>query len=410
VTHAFTASRREILFDVAAVVGAIAVGLVTMLLPKPILEPHGGVTVVGLSVLSLTLLLRRRLPVTLAWFTAGMIAAVLCTEAVEPGILVPRDLGADFLPWVPPFAPFVAYALTAFAGDRRAAWPPGVTLLILATRPWAGPSEHITQGLMLIAVPELLGLYVAARRRLFKGLIERAERAEREQHLLAEQARADERARFAAELHDIVSHRVSLMVLQAGTLSMTTGEEAVRVAAEGMRLAGCQALEELRDLVGLLRTASDGTVDGMDPVEAISDQAPAPAIGPLLAESESVGVPVELTEEGDRSVMALVVGRAVYRVVQEALTNVHRHAPGATVQVWVSYTKQDVRVSVRNDAPKGDRDAALAAAGSGTGLLGLRERVEMLGGTFVAGPDGDGFLVDARLPASVMPVRAGASS
>ena len=99
------------------------------------------------------------------------------------------------------------------------------------------------------------------------ALTERAERAERERHLLAEQARAEERARLAGEMHDVVTHRVSLMVLQAGALRLTAADEATRQAAEELRTAGCQALDELRDLVGILRTAPDGdetpSVDGL---------------------------------------------------------------------------------------------------------------------------------------------------
>ena len=107
--------------------------------------------------------------------------------------------------------------------------------------------------MLRIALGPLLALYFDARRRLVQALTERAERAERERHLLAEQARAEERARLAGEMHDVVTHRVSLMVLQAGALRMTAPDEATRQAAEELRAAGCQALDELRDLVGILR-------------------------------------------------------------------------------------------------------------------------------------------------------------
>ncbi|MGW4940926.1 sensor histidine kinase [Actinoplanes sp. NPDC004185] len=396
---AIGASRRKTISDVLSVLASIVIGSVMMSLPEPILRPYGGLTVVMLSALSLSLLLRRRVPVALAWLNVAVVAAVLVAELVSPGVLIPPNLSPSFLPWVPPFTPFVVYALVVYAGRRMAAWPPAILLLLLATRPWAGPSEHITQGLVLIAGPALLGMYVSARRRLIQSLVERAERVEREQVLRERQARADERTRLAAEMHNVVTHRVSLMVLQAGTLSLTAREEHVRAGAEDLRETGCLALAELRDLVGLLRMASPSAGE---PVAAQPEQAPAPPLEPLLAESESVGVPIELIQEGDPTRASPVVGRAVYRVVQEALTNVRKHAPGAPVQVRLSYTTQDVHVSVSNAEPSHSCDSALVEAGSGTGLLGLRQRVELLGGTFSAGPRDRGFHVDALLPAHLL--------
>jgi signal transduction histidine kinase len=259
---------------------------------------------------------------------------------------------------------------------------------------------------------------------MVQALKERAERAEREQYLLAEQARADERARLAAEMHDVVTHRVSLMVLQAGALSVTAKDEPTRRAAEELRAAGCQALDELRDLVGILHTSSDG------------DQAPGAAgLAALAAESTAVGTPAELTEEGDPALASPVVGRTVYRIVREALTNVRKHAPGAHVLVRISYGESQVQLTVTNapaaarpgsgpgangagpahglgTAANGSGPAAgvdlaavgsdLAATGSGLGLASLRQRVEVVHGTLRAGrtPDG-GFRVEATLPAYV---------
>ena len=195
----------------------------------------------------------------------------------------------------------------------------------------------ITIGVLRTAVGPLLGLYFAARQRLVHALRERAERAEREQHLLAEQARAEERARLAGEMHDVVTHRVSLMVLQAGALRMTAKDEATRQAAEELRAAGCQALDELRDLVGILRAAPDG------------DEAPSAAdFAALVAESTAVGTPVQLIEDGDPALASPVVSRIAYRVVREALTNVRKHAPGAAVTVRVGYDPAQLRLSVRN--------------------------------------------------------------
>jgi signal transduction histidine kinase len=169
-----------------------------------------------------------------------------------------------------------------------------------------------------------------------------------------------------------------------------------RRAAEELRAAGCQALDELRDLVGILRTAP----------ESDHEKTPsAPDFAALIAESTAVGTPAELIEDGDPALASPVVGRTVYRVVREALTNVRKHAPGARVLVRVSYEPSQVRLEVRNTPPPGPPappETSLAGTGSGLGIAGLRQRIELVHGTLHAGraPDG-GFCVEAMLPAYV---------
>jgi signal transduction histidine kinase len=226
---------------------------------------------------------------------------------------------------------------------------------------------------------------------MIQALTERAERAERERYLLAEQARTEERARLAGEMHDVVTHRLSLMVLQAGALGITANDDATRRAAEELRAAGCQALDELRDLVGILRTSPDG------------DESPSTEGFPaLIAESTAVGNPAELTEEGDPALASPVVGRTAYKIIREALTNVRKHAPGARVAVQVTYAESQVRLTVRNSRPASRAGSELAATGSGLGIASLRQRVELVHGTLRAGgtPDG-GFCLEATLPAYV---------
>jgi signal transduction histidine kinase len=211
----------------------------------------------------------------------------------------------------------------------------------------------------------------------------------------------EERVRLAAEMHDVVTHRVSLMVLQAGALGVTATDAATRAAAEDLRAAGCQALEELRDLVGVLRATPEDAVEDVA-VPRAGGQAAAPDFGELLTESESVGVSVELDQRGNPALASPVVGRTAYRVVQEALTNVRKHAPGATAKVIMDYQADRVHLPIRNTAPERQVDESLTASGSGTGLLGLRQRVELVSGTLHAGPTEDGgFEVDATLPAYV---------
>jgi signal transduction histidine kinase len=152
-------------------------------------------------------------------------------------------------------------------------------------------------------------------------------------------------------------------------------------------------LTELSELVGVLRSSGSDTAPTRD--------APAPALTELVEDSASVGLPVDLVEDGDASQLSPVVGRTAHRVVQEALTNVRKHARGARVRVDARYGPETVRVSVRNTAGNGP-DPAIAGSGSRTGLAGLRERVELVGGTLAAGPDGEGgFRVEATMPARV---------
>jgi len=349
-----------------------------------------------------SLAVRRRAPITVMYILAAFTLAV--SLIIYPaGALTPAHSGNI---WAP-FSSIVAAYGVFYARSRRAALIAVGVLSVIAARPWEPVATVIALGLLRTAVGPLIGLYIVARRRLVQALRERAERAEREQHLLAEQARAEERARLAGEMHDVVTHRVSLMVLQAGALRMTAKDEATRQAAEDLRAAGCQALDELRDLVGILRAAPDG--DEASPAASAADFAA------LAAESAAVGTPVELTEDGDPALASPVVSRTAYRVVREALTNVRKHAPGAQVTVRVSYDPAQVRLSVRNGPPPSANgtgrpgsagpvlaDPVLAGTGSGLGLAHLRQRIELVHGTLQAGPGPDGgFCVDVTLPAYV---------
>ena len=343
----------------------------------------------------LSLVARRRAPIAVVGIFAAFTLAV--TLLISPlHALQPANPGNI---WAPLGVVVASYAPVYLAGNRRrviAAFAAIAVLAIITARPWQPSATAIIVGPLRIMLGPLVAIYVVTRRRLVRALTERAERAEREQQLLAEQARAEERARLASEMHDVVTHRVSLMVLQAGALRVTAPDEPTRKAAEELRAAGCRALDELRDLVGVLRTTSDG------------DQAPQEAhpstaeLATLAAESTAVGLPTELVEDGDPQLASPVVGRTVYRIVQEALTNARKHAPGARVSVQVRYDPANLRVTIRNTPPTQPTDAGLVATGSGMGLVALRKRIELVGGTLRADPDPDGgFLVEATLPSYV---------
>ena len=334
----------------------------------------------------LSLAARRRAPMIVIAILAAFTLAI--SLLISAGALTPAHAGNV---WAPFGTVLAAYGLCYYRRDRRTAFAAVALLTAIVARVWDPSAMVITVGVLRTMVGPLLALYFGARYAMMQALTERAERAERERYLLAEQARADERARLAGEMHDVVTHRVSLMVLQAGALGITATDEATRRAAEELRAAGCQALEELRDLVGILRTAPDG-----DQMPAIS------GLPTLIAESTAVGTPAELVQDGDPALASPVVARTAYRIVREALTNVRKHAPGAQVLVKVSYDESHVRLSVRN-APVASRPGSgLAATGSGLGIASLRQRIELVHGTLRAGPDPDGgFRLEATLPAYV---------
>ncbi|MEV0146207.1 MULTISPECIES: histidine kinase [unclassified Nonomuraea] len=336
----------------------------------------------------LSLVARRRAPLAVL-AVIGAFTLVVTLLIWPLGAITPAN--PDNV-WAPvSAASLAAYGPLYHSGqNRRKAILALAVFTLIVVRLWQPSVLLLTLGVLRVALGPLLALYFDARRRLVQALTERAERAERERHLLAEQARTEERARLAGEMHDVVTHRVSLMVLQAGALRMTATDEETRRQAEELRVAGVQALDELRDLVGILRTAPEG------------EETPSVAgFAALVAESTVVGNPAELVEEGDPALASPVVGRTAYRIVREGLTNVRKHAPGARVTVRVEYGDAQVRLSIRNTPPT-RAPGELAGTGSGLGIAGLRQRIEVVHGTLRAGrePDG-GFRLEATLPAYV---------
>jgi signal transduction histidine kinase len=218
---------------------------------------------------------------------------------------------------------------------------------------------------------------------------ERAAHLEREHAAEARRAVAEERTRIARELHDVVAHRVSLMTVQAGAAKTVAADdlEGAVQAMEAVEVAGRQALSELRHLLDVLRPEAD--VDGLDPQPGLAD------VPRLVAQFEQAGLDVSLTMNGARTDLPARVDLSAYRIVQEALTNVLKHA-GTTARAELRLTTDDhgVAIEVLDD---GHGDTILP--GSGQGIVGMRERAQLLGGSFDAGPrPSGGFQVVARLP------------
>ncbi|WP_371782680.1 sensor histidine kinase [Streptosporangium subroseum] len=260
----------------------------------------------------------------------------------------------------------------------------------------ATPVNAVITALLLIGLPLTAGLWLDARRLAFTALRDRAERLEREQEARTEQVRAQERARIAREMHDVVAHKISLLVLHAGALEVSTPDDTTRETATLLRSIGREALVNLREVLGVLRSPYHAADAMLAPQPVLED------LDRLLDQSRTAGVPVTRHDEGDVRALPSTVERTAYRVVQEALTNIHKHAGNAAAQVTLRYLGDHLKVTVSNDPPERRADAL---PGSGTGLAGLRERVQLLGGTLEARPRPDGgFEVHARIP--VAPVGA----
>ncbi|WP_093660892.1 sensor histidine kinase [Streptomyces radiopugnans] len=321
---------------------------------------------------------------------------------------------------------------------------------------WFVPLVSVLMSLGVTAPPVLLGLYAGARRRLVESLRERADGLERELSLLADRAeeraewaRNEERTRIAREMHDVVAHRVSLMVVHAAALQAVARKDPEKASRNAALIGdmGRQALTELRTMLGVLRAhegkstgsaqvpggVSAGSVESERPLARVAEVAEVaaaavvrgPAEGPggpaesaeglaggseesggpclreldaLVGQSRAAGMPVELSVEGEVRSYARRVEQTAYRVIQEALTNVHKHAAGARTRVRLARRAGEVAVLVENEAPtEGVRGAGLPSGGNG--LVGMRERVAALGGGFVSGPtEAGGFRVSAVIP------------
>jgi signal transduction histidine kinase len=289
-------------------------------------------------------------------------------------------------------APTVAYVGAVLAGHRAVAW----SSLAIA---WGGFAW--LPSLVGSADPPPLGkalglavwlFLLAAGAELLRAKIERHEERECARRQQEEARAGEERLRIARELHDVLAHNVSLINVQAGVaLHLLDGQpERARPALEAIKEASSETLSEMRSVLSIMRRP--GEEPPRSPTAGIG------GLGELVARTTAAGIPVETTVSGDPRAVPASVDLAVYRIVQEALTNVARHArpPGAVVRL--AYGDEDVTVEV-DDAGMHHSEGNGAA---GNGIAGMRERVAALGGEFSAGPRPDaGFRVKARLPLDV---------
>jgi len=251
--------------------------------------------------------------------------------------------------------------------------------------PWVNFTVLVVITVAIIA----LGMYLGSRRELLWTLRERARQAESEQELRVDQARSAERERIAREMHDVLAHRISLVTLHAGALAYRTDlePEQIRETAELIQTKAHEALTDLRQVLGVLRGEQ-----GDRPQPTLAD------LEHLLTESRDGGMVVELTDTLAGGAPSEQIGRTLYRIVQEGLTNARKHAPGTHVSVRVDGDPATgVTVTVHNARPVG-ASGRPATPGSGLGLVGLRERAALVGGTVDAQGAPDGFTLRGWLP------------
>ncbi len=317
---------------------------------------------------SVTMLWRRSRP---AWLmTAGLIMLVVYANPV------PMMVGL--------------YTYPAHFSDRKRLVTWFVLSLLVTMSLYAGtPFAFVVLSVLYLVVPVIAGLWIGTRRQLIDRLQERAERLEREQHMMAEQAIGAERTRIAREMHDVVAHRVSLMVLHAGGLEVSAADQRTVEAAGLIRTTGREALAELRGILGVLR--DDGTDTAPTAPQPVLDD-----LERLTTEWRGAGMRVRREETGRVRPLPVAVQRTAFRIVQEGLTNAAKHATGAPVEVWLHHGEERLEVEVANGPVVGP---VHSPPRSGYGLTGLRERVVLAGGELSAGvcPDG-GWRMRAILP------------
>lgn len=238
------------------------------------------------------------------------------------------------------------------------------------------------------------GMYIGSRRELLWTLRHRAERAEAERDLRAGKARSDERAAIAREMHDVLAHRISQVAMHAGALAFRSDLDADELRAGITEVQGRanEALADLRSVLGVLRDPDTGLVTHR-PQPTYAD------LPELVEASRAAGATIALEDRIATRPVPAALGRTLYRIVQEGITNATKHAPGARLDVELRGDERGVDVVLRNPLGLGPGGpGGPEVPGAGLGLVGLRERVELAGGALEHGRDGGAFVVHASLP------------
>jgi len=380
--------RHPLLADSFVAVVVMVIGIVNIwLAPESdgAMPYRDGNALAVLLVIGSTLPLawRRRDPILTFWVVNG------CAVAYEV-VGFPSNAG---------FASVLAvYTVAAHCERRQSRQLLGATaaliLLVLLTARFDMTFADYVGVFFQYAAVWLLGDNLQTRRKYVASLEDRAERAEREKVLEAQQAVEQEQTRIARELHDVVAHSMSVMIVQAGAARRVVGKDPAQAeeAIGRVEATGREAMTEMRRLLGVLRQQED---EGA--------RAPQPTLGGLeglLSQCEEAGLPVSLAIVGTRRELPPGVELSAFRIVQEALTNVLKHAGPARAEVRIHYGEDAIDLEVLDDGRGAAAADAAADPGGGHGLAGMHERVELFDGQLHAGPrPGGGFAVRAKLSA-----------
>ncbi|MCO6011188.1 sensor histidine kinase [Actinoallomurus purpureus] len=321
----------------------------------------------------LPLLLRGSRPLA-AWRMSAL-AMLLSTTVFRAPALV----SVPYLPWLA-----IVYLLCLYSVAVRCERAVTVGVMVVSTVGCILLNPATGAFALLCAVPVLLGYTVRVRRAARRALAEQEARHE------AETAVLQERQRIARELHDVVAHHMSVIAIQAEAAPYKVADPPPELAESfaDIRASALEGLTELRRILGVLRT---------DPAAQTAPQPGLERLEEVVASARAGGLIVETSVTGEAPILPAGVGLSAYRILQESLSNAMRHAPGASVRVDISYEPDVLRLRVRNGP--GTAPDRVAHAGSGHGLVGMRERTTMLGGDLAAGPTADGgFAVVAALP------------
>ncbi|MEJ7636167.1 histidine kinase [Aeromicrobium sp.] len=334
-------------------------------------------------------------------FALGVLSLVLLAWRRSHPVAIATVINAlTFVSWSSGGA--ATLALVSLATRRRWREIIPVGLLSLVSGLALESMNPVSQDSFAFAVPFIVliigvsigwGMYIGSRRELLATLRGRADTAESEQAARVAQARTAERARIAREMHDVLAHRISLVTMHAGALTYRTDLSAddMRATAAVIQESSHQALVELRDVLGLLR-------DGPGDATPERPQPSAVDLPDLIAEGLKSGMRIETTELGSLDGIPETLGRTLYRIVQECLTNARKHAPNTLVKIDVGGNPHDgLSVNVSNPLMIGASDQGVPE--SGLGLIGLAERVDLVGGRLShrITPERE-FIVKAWLP------------
>jgi len=361
------ARRHPLLCD-----AALAAALVASALP-PISDivgrdRAGAVTLI--IAIAAPLIWRRRAPVAVFAIIFGLVLLQLAVNPREGNDLLP--LLCAFYTLASREPPWPVLAATAALEIAAAIWPPGWGLYTI-----------------LIAFTLLLGYYVRTRRAYITALVDRADRLEREQDQQAQLTVAAERARIAREVHDIVAHNIAVMTALADGAAYTAEASPGQAGALMRQVSqtGRSALAEMRRLIGVLRDPP-----GHSPQPALDD------IDELLSTVRAAGLPVTLTVTGSPDQLPATARLAIYRIIQEALTNTLKYAAGATARIGLSYQPGRVDLEITDTGRPLGAGQPPAGSGGGHGIAGMRERAALFGGHVAAGPvTGGGWRIQATL-------------